>query len=297
MPQEDHPKPNSPAAADGPCASPGLPEGHYYSPTVDPTEASVQRAMDAEAHPTASLASFGIDEQEVLRWYEIIAKHYDRTPFPEQPAPGRRYYYANPNFPLADALALLGFMAEKRPRRYIEVGAGFSSCAAIDINEQYLDGQVQMTFLDPCPETVFELLGDGSPYRDRVMSLRLQDAPLEWFTELAAGDILFIDSSHVAKTGSDVLDCFFRILPQLRSGVLVHLHDIFFPFEYPREWIVQERRYWNEAYFLRAFLQGNASFRVLYFSDWMYKCRRDLFASRTPLCVTHRGGSCWMQRV
>jgi hypothetical protein len=264
---------------------------------VDPTEASVQRAMDTEAHPTASLESFGIDEQEVLRWYEIIAMHYARNPFSEQSAPGRRYYYANPNFPLADALALLGFMVENRPRRYIEVGAGFSSCAAIDINEQCLDGQVRMKFLDPYPETVLELLGDGSPYRDCVMSLRLQDTPLEWFAELEAGDILFMDSSHVAKTGSDVLDCFFRILPALRSGVLVHLHDIFFPFEYPREWIVQERRSWNEAYFLRAFLQGNASFRVLYFSDWMYKCRRDLLASRTPLCVTHRGGSLWMQRA
>lgn len=273
------------------------PPGHYYSPIVDPGDDWVRRAMAREAHPEAPPAEFGIDEQEMLRWFEKIAAHYPGNPFPEQPAPGCRYHYSNASFPLADALALLGFLVEFRPRRYIEVGAGYSSCAAIDINEQYLGGALRMTFIEPHPEDALALFGDDHRYRDCLLRQRLQDTPLSLFTELDRGDVLFIDSSHVGKTASDVLDYLFRILPRLRPGVLVHVHDIFYPFEYPKLWIVDQNRSWNEAYFLRAFLCANPNFRVLYLSDWIYKCRRDLLESRMPLCVPHRGGSLWMQSV
>ena len=271
--------------------------GHFYSPIVDPEDDYVRRSMEREAHPDTPLSEFGIDEDALLRWFDKIAAHYPAHPFPQHPAPGRFYHYANDAFPLADALALLGFLAEFRPRRYVEVGAGYSSCAAIDINEQFLDGSLRMTFIEPHPETVFALLGDDSRYRACVLRQRLQDTPLSLFTELDAGDVLFIDSSHVAKTGSDVLDYLFRILPRLRPGVLVHLHDIFYPFEYPKLWIADQNRSWNEAYFVRAFLCANPSFRVLYLSDWIYKCRRHLFETRMPLCIQHRGGSLWMQSV
>lgn len=272
-----------------------MPPGHFYSPIVDASDPAVVRATQSEAQPVATLEEFGIEEQEVLRWFEVIAQHYAAHPFPEQPAAGRRYHYANPAFFLADALALLAFLDACRPRRYIEIGAGYSSCAALDINEAYLGGAIQMTFIDPHPEMLFDLLGHHAADRKLVLKSRLQDVPLDRFKELDAGDILFIDSSHVAKTGSDVLDYTFRILPQLRPGVIVHIHDIFFPFEYPRGWIVEENRSWNEAYLLRAFLHGNPRFRVLYLTDWIYKCRRHLYETRMPLCLTHRGGSLWMQ--
>jgi hypothetical protein len=88
----------------------------------------------------------------------------------------------------------------------------------------------------------------------------------------------------------------FRILPVLPAGILIHIHDIFFPFEYPASWIVNENRSWNEAYILRAFLSFNAVFRVIYFSDWIYKCHCELFAASMPLCVQHRGGSIWIEK-
>jgi len=287
------------ARAEAAQQSPQLyePPGHYYSPIVDPDDEWVRRAMEREAHPETPPSEFGIDENEMLRWFDKIAARYPAHPFPEQPAPGRLYHYANPSFPLADALALLGFLAEVRPRRYVEVGAGYSSCAAIDINEQYLGGTLRMTFIEPHPETALELFGAGSRYCACVLPQRLQDTPLSLFTDLDAGDVLFIDSSHVGKTGSDVLDYLFRILPQLRPGVLVHVHDIFYPFEYPKVWIVDQNRSWNEAYFLRAFLCANPRFRVLYLSSWIYRCRRHLFETRMPLCIQHAGGSLWMQSV
>ncbi len=281
----------------------GFRPGHFYSPYLNADDPSVVAAMELEAQPTTPLDELGIDEREVLRWFERIAEHYDATrgkeqPFPKDSTAGRRYlYYANPSFSLADALALLAVMTTARPRRYIEVGAGHSSCAALDINEHYLGGTAEMTFIDPHPEKFHQLLANFPDDRQRIVPSRLQDVPLERFAALESGDILFIDSSHVAKTGSDVVDYMFRILPVLRPGVFVHVHDIFYPFEYPWRWIAEENRSWNEAYLLRAFLHSNPRFRVLYFSDWIFKCRRDLFETRMPLCLLNAGASLWMQTV
>jgi hypothetical protein len=273
-----------------------VPAGHFYSPLVDPADVHVRKAIDDEAHPSATAASLGLDEREMLRSFSIISAHYPTNPFPEHRSEGSRYYYANPQFPLADALALLGIMVQAKPRRYVEVGCGYSSCAAIDINEKYLGGSVDMTFVEPYPDALLGLLEPESKYAARLRRMKLQDAPLDLFAKLDAGDILFIDSSHVAKTGSDVVDYMFRILPALRRGVLIHVHDIFFPFEYPAAWIAGESRSWNEAYLLRAFLLFNQAFRVIYFSDWLYKCRRELFGAAMPLCIEHRGGSIWIEK-
>jgi hypothetical protein len=272
-----------------------VPPGHFYSPIVDPADKSVQEAMRREAQPDVAPETFGVSADEMLRWFDKMARHYKTNPFPEQKTPGRLYYYANPNFPLADALALMAVMLENRPRRLVEIGSGFSTCAAIEISEAHLGGGVQMAMIDPHPEFVLNLLGDSSRYRDRVLPSKVQDAPLGLFRELQRGDILFIDSSHVAKTGSDVADYVFRILPVLAPGVLVHIHDIFYPFEYPEMWIAEQNRSWNEAYLVRAFLQGNSQFRVLFFTDWFYKCRRELVADSMPLCIEHRGGSLWIE--
>src|SRR5687768_15551308 len=252
-----------------------VPPGHFYSPIVDPNDTAVQDAMRLEAQPDVAPETFGVSADEMLRWFDLMRRHYETKPFPEQKTPGHFYYYANPNFPLADALALMAVMLEKRPRRFVEIGSGFSTCAAIEISEAYFAGEVQMAMIDPHPEFVLSLIGEESSYRDRIVPKKVQDVPLGVFRELQRGDILFIDSSHVAKTGSDVLDYVFRILPTLAPGVAVHIHDIFYPFEYPKMWIVDQNRSWNEAYLLRAFLQGNSRFRILFFTDWFYKCRRE----------------------
>jgi hypothetical protein len=273
-----------------------VPAGHFYSPIVDSEDAHVRRAVGVEAHPTVSPVALGLDEAEMLRWFTLVAQRYAPPPFSENPREGSLYHYANPAFPFADALALLAIMLEKQPKRYVEIGCGFSSCAAIDIGERHFAGQVEMTFLDPHPEALLALLLEGSRYRGGIRRMQLQDAPLDMFTELAAGDILFIDSSHVAKTGSDVLDYLFRVLPAVAPGVLIHVHDIFFPFEYPAAWIADQNRSWNEAYFLRAFLQANPRYRVIFFSDWIFKCRRDLLAAM-PLWVEYRGGSLWIEKT
>ena len=116
------------------------------------------------------------------------------------------------------------------------------------------------------------------------------------FATLEENDILFIDSTHVAKIGSDVNYLFFEVLPRLRAGVYVHVHDIFHPFEYPRAWIY-EGRAWTEAYMLRAFLTFNTAFEIVLFNTFLERFHRERFAHKMPLCLRNEGGSIWLRRT
>ncbi len=273
-----------------------FPPGHFYSPVVDPEDKYVRRALALEAEPKDCISGITLEEGLMLQWFTRMSDESRVSPFPPQPSPPLLYYYENPFFSLADALSQWTFLKRVRPRRLIEVGSGFSSCAAIDANERLFGGSTKLTFIDPHPERLLELLPKGSPYSACIERKPLQEIPLSVFEDLEPNDILFIDSSHVAKTGSDVLDYLFRIFPALRPGVYIHVHDIFFPFEYPRKWVIEGGRSWNEAYFLRAFLTNNVNFRIQFFSDWFYKCRRPLMYREMPLCVQHRGGSLWLKK-
>src|SRR5262249_46442361 len=112
-------------------------------------------------------------------------------------------------------------------------------------------------------------------------------------------DILFIDSSHVFRVDSDVRFLFLEVLPRLNPGVLIHIHDIFLPYDYPRDWIVKEHRFWNEQYLLHAFLLFNRAFEVLWAGSYMHTRHSDklkrAFASYDPASVWP--GSFWMRRL
>jgi hypothetical protein len=274
------------------------PPGHFYSPLVDPADEVVQRRLrEVECGTLPGLGDFQLDERLIRNWITRISSHYEQAPFSDVPQDGLRYSYKNTAFSYGDALALFGILLELRPQRFIEVGSGYSSCLAMDTNDRFLDGKLNITFVEPYPETLFSLLGADDPYRERVVVKRLQNVPTELFTELGPGDILFIDSSHVGKMGSDVNDYLFRILPALRPGVVVHIHDIPYPFEYGPQWIVEQNRSWNEAYLLRAFLQYNAAFRVFYFNHFVYRQFSDILTTKMPLCLKDCGASIWLEKL
>ncbi len=123
--------------------------------------------------------------------------------------------------------------------------------------------------------------------RHRLIEQRLQDVPLSEFQDLRENDVLFVDSTHVAKLGSDVLRIFFEILPGLAPGVYVHVHDIFWPFEYPEPWIA-EGRAWTETYLLRAFLQFNSAFRIVLFSDLVFATTPGVGCATCPELFSQR---------
>ena len=101
----------------------------------------------------------------------------------------------------------------------------------------------------------------------------------------------------IAKVGSDVNDIFFRILPSLHSGVYIHFHDIFFPFEYPKNWVIQKGHYWNEIYLMRAFLQYNSSFKIVLMNTFLTDFYKKIIRDNMPLCLKNRGGCIWLKKI
>ena len=178
----------------------------------------------------------------------------------------------------------------------IEVGSGYSSCVTLDTNALHFQNQIARTFIEPYPDLLHSLLQPGDRARIEIIDRGLQDVALSRFHALEANDILFIDSTHVAKTGSDVNYIFAEILPTLRPGVYIHFHDIFYPFEYPKAWVF-EGRAWTEAYLLRAFLTCNREFEIVLFNTFLERFHRPYFLQHMPLCLLNEGGSIWLRRT
>jgi Methyltransferase domain len=229
-----------------------------------------------------------------LRLLDELSSFVRPDMFPSQASSSNRYYAPNPAFGPTDAFMTQAVMRQFKPRRLIEVGSGYSSCIILDTNEHYFDNQIELTFIEPYPQLLKSLVRAGDLTQNTILQTRLQDVPLATFEVLEANDVLFIDSTHVSKTNSDVNYLFFEILPRLASGVIVHIHDIFYPFEYPRTWIL-EGRSWNEAYLLRAFLQYNPKFEIMLFNDYIQTMHWDTFARVLPTFSKDGGGSVWLK--
>src|SRR5262249_18487668 len=216
-------------------------------------------------------------------------------PFTPTKTGGRRYFF-NPNYGYGDALTLYCMMRRLRPRRIVEVGSGYSSCVMLDVNELFFDRSIALTFIDPYPQLLKGVMTESDRKQTRIIGRNIQDVDLAVFKELQASDILFIDSSHVSKTGSDVNYLVFKILPLIAQGVFVHIHDIFYPFEYPKEWVF-EGRSWNEAYLVRAFLQYNRAFQIRFFTTFLLLRHRGIFEKDFPLFLKNVPGSLWLEKT
>jgi predicted O-methyltransferase YrrM len=207
------------------------------------------------------------------------------------------YYLRNAAFEAVDAEMLFGIIRLLKPRRMCEVGSGFSTLLAADaLRRNHADGySCRFIAIEPYPSA--QLLAK-LPSEIELWRVPVQQVSLEEFRSLTEGDILFIDSSHVCKIGSDVQFLFLEVLPRIRPGVVVHVHDIFIPLEYPEQWVLDCRRFWNEQYLLQTFLSFNAAFEVLWASQWMHFKHPDLLTKAFP---SHKAGvspsSFWFRRI
>jgi len=271
-----------------------VPPGHFYSPIVgvDEVRRDAQRIFDRSK---TALGGIDMNEEAQLELLAHFEALYPSIDFPATPSPGHRFHYENPAYSYSDAIMLHCMLRHFRPRRIIEVGSGYSSCVILDTRERHLGGQLDVTLVEPYPELVLRLLRPDDRQSIEIVPVRVQDVPLERFRQLQAGDFLFIDSTHVSKTGSDVNFLVFDVLPALNPGVHVHFHDFFYPFEYPQEWVMAGRS-WNEQYLLRGFLQYNAAFSITLMNTWLQGLYRERIAARMPLCLRNTGGSLWIRK-
>lgn len=271
------------------------PPGHFYSPIPSLDEIRKAESRIFENIPR-NILGLELHESEQLKLLEELARYYEEMPFQPQIVDGLRYYFENTAYSYSDAVLLHCMIRFLKPARIIEIGSGFSSCVTLDTNELFFDGSIETTFIEPYPELLMSLIKEKDRNTIRMIPHRLQDVDLNEFAALAANDILFIDSTHVSKVDSDVNRIFFDILPLLSTDVYIHFHDIFYPFEYPKEWVF-EGRAWNEAYLLRTFLQYNSAFRVVLMNSFMHRYHESFFRERMPVCLKNSGGSMWIRKV
>jgi hypothetical protein len=184
-----------------------------------------------------------------------------------------------------------------RPRRIIEIGSGFSSACMLDALDAGGIEECRLHCIDPHPERLLGTLRGADRQRVTIDQQPVQAVSRELFRTLQANDILFIDSTHVLKTGSDVACELFEILPVLEKNVLVHFHDIQYPFEYPEEWAVRRNFSWNEVYALRAFLMYNRDFEILFFNSFFTARQRPKIAASAPGFLRNPGGSLWLRKT
>jgi predicted O-methyltransferase YrrM len=306
-PGADAPEPRAAPAQPEATAAPVAPEppavahvwelGHFYSPVPDTRELATP-AGRARVWPPVPRETPGVEwrEREQLALLRELAE-LPPLPFPDAPTgDATEYHTANPQFSELDAWTLQAILRHVRPSRVIEVGCGWSSLVTARVNRECLGGDAHVVCIEPYPPEF--LTEAGVPGITELMPLPVQEVPVERFEALGAGDVLFIDTSHVIKTGNDVQYLYHEVVPRLREGVVVHIHDIFLPWDYPQDWVLGGRA-WNEQYLVQSFLAFNRAFEVLLGVGWLTHFHRDaLVAAATggerPL--RGGGGSLWLRR-
>ena len=272
---------------------------HFYQPIPD-TQSLPETLWEQQSELV------GIDMNEPTQ-FDLLRKHFPRfqneyEQFPTEPtAMPSRFHLNNGLFDGADALVAYCMIRQFQPRSIIEVGSGFSSLILSQAATR--NGTSNLICIDPFPR---EFVRQGFPGLRSLIEKKVEDVDLELFSQLEAGDVLFIDSSHTVKIGGDVNYLFLEVLPRLKPGVIVHVHDIFLPLEYRRDWVLNEFRFWSEQYLLQAFLTFNSEFEVLMANRFLaHRHMEELKAAFPNLerlnadlsnSVGWGGGSFWMRR-
>ncbi|WP_139559589.1 class I SAM-dependent methyltransferase [Methylotetracoccus oryzae] len=267
------------------------PPGHFYSPIVD---VSTVAHLFGDVGWPSSLPGIDLNPTTQLAMWRRLLPHLQSAPFSKAGVVERRYRPDNPAYGVGDASVYFAMLMTYRPHRIVEIGSGFSSACALDTIEHHLRQEVNVTFVEPYPQLLDSLLTSSDRVRTTIIPSEVQSVDLDVFRSLDSGDFLFIDSTHVLKTGSDVHFELFEILPALNPGVHIHIHDTFWPFQYPRSWVVDENRSWNELYALRAFLMYNNNYSIEFFNDYFAKVHHDTVQRDFPMMLDNPGGALWL---
>jgi predicted O-methyltransferase YrrM len=272
-----------------------FPAGHYYSPVISIADVKKREFEIWKNADKDGIEGIQLRTEEQIKLIQQFTKFYEEIPFKSEKQNNVRYYFENTFYSYTDGIVLYSMIRHYEPKRIIEIGSGFSSAVMLDTNQFFFNNQIDLTFIDPFPERLYSLMTETDKKQTTVIETDVQLIPLAVFRKLKTGDILFVDSTHVTKTGSDVNYILFEILPMLESGVLIHFHDIFYPFEYPKEWVFSGIS-WNEDYILKAFLMYNNQFEIKLFSEYLHQHHKESFKD-LPLSYNNTGGNLWIQKI
>jgi hypothetical protein len=270
--------------------------GHYYSAIPDQqTGMAIVSKSQLSCLPVNGI---NLNEESQLLLLDKLIPFMKESSFRnEEKTNQHRFFNKNGIYGYSDALILESMIRYLKPSRIVEAGSGFTSALMMDVNDKFFNGKINLEFIEPYPTRLFTLLSEQDKNRVELRLQGIQSVDLSVFRSLGENDILFIDSTHVAKTGSDLLYLFFEILPVLQSGVYIHFHDIFNNFEYLPYHFEWKGFGWNENYFLRSFLMYNNQFEVILFSSLLDSKYRDHIAARMPDYPFFTGGQFWMKKL
>lgn len=271
------------------------PSGHFYSPVVDPEAVREYVRLNREAGLAGGLAGIDFSLERMEAFWQRNRDFIAATPFSETPQSGLRYSFRAGPYNHGDGTTLRAVINDRRPKRIIEIGSGYTTACMLDTADELQLEDFRLTCIEPYADRLRSVLRDEDRDRVTIVEEGVQGQPLEQFAALEAGDILFIDSSHVLKTGSDVHYELFYILPILKPGVLVHFHDCRFPLEYRDQLIFEKGHSWNEAYAVRAFLMYNTRFRVFFSGSCFAEARSKLVRDTFPAFLVNPGSALWLE--
>lgn len=271
-----------------------FPPGHYYSSVIDMEEIKGRQDEIWAGEKLDGIEGIKLNSDRQVKLVGELQQFYTDVPFKAEKVDGLRYNYDNGFYSYTDAIVLHSMMRLYQPKKIIEVGSGLSSAVMLDTNEKFFNNEINLTFIEPYIGRLKSILKESDHNSTKIVESVVQSVPTDIYETLDAGDILFIDSTHVAKTGSDLVHLIFNVLPKLKKGVLIHFHDVFYPFEYPKEWVFEGRN-WNEDYMLRAFLMYNDNYEIKLFADYLHKHHETVF-KEMPLCYNNSGGNLWLEK-
>jgi predicted O-methyltransferase YrrM len=262
---------------------------HYYEPFVK--AAGLRRPLLLDR----SLPGINWNLHEQLELLNRFNYGKELSAIPLEGDDGPTYYYHNGTFEAGDGEYLYHIIRTFKPRRIVEIGSGFSTLMAINAMQantrEHPDYCCEMTCIEPYEKKWLEQLNI------RLLRQRVEETDRSFFADLEANDILFIDSSHVIKPQGDVLLEYLEIVPALKPGVLVHIHDIFTPKDYPEEWMLKQVRLWNEQYLVEAFLSCNNDFRIIGALNYLKHNHFEELSKKCPILKSEPNcepGSLWI---
>jgi predicted O-methyltransferase YrrM len=270
------------------------PAGHYFSPVVDPETVVDYVARERPAR-AGDVPGIDFDLEAMEQFWRTHRDTIAATPFSDQPDGVHRYCYEGGPYNHGDGITLRAMIQAFRPRRIVEIGSGYSTACMLDSAEEFRLDDFRITCIEPYPTRLKSVLRNEDETRVHIIEQGVQGIDLEIFRQLERNDILFIDSTHVLKTGSDVHYELFHILPVLQPGVLVHFHDCRWPFEYSDKQIFEKNYSWNEAYGVRALLMWSTRLRVLFSGSLFALERTELVREVCPTFLTNPGSAIWVQ--
>jgi predicted O-methyltransferase YrrM len=208
-------------------------------------------------------------------------------------------YSRNVGFGGSDGALLYSIIRSRKPKRIVEIGSGHSTLLSVIASKRNAEegSPCEITAIEPYPlDYLHSALSDIG---GKIIESRVEAVPLDVFSSLAENDILFIDSSHTVRVGGDVVFEINEILPRLKKGVVVHIHDIALPLNYPRDKVVEHLGFWAEQYLLQAFLAFNPKFRVLWCFSYVQAYKRELLQKHFPDYQPSKDwmASFWMETV